>query len=98
VRHTACGTMTFLDSRPRMEFDLAGYHELIEHCCSRSIDWFASCWDESAVDFIEWFEPIGYKIPSAALTDVGLLRRFRETGRPLILSTCMANVPTIHHD
>jgi N-acetylneuraminate synthase len=95
VRHTPWGTMTYLDYRLRMEFDVAQYNELIEHCRSRSIDWFASCWDESAVDFIEWFEPIGYKIASAVLTDASLLRRFRETGRPLILSTGMSTMPQI---
>jgi N-acetylneuraminate synthase len=95
VRHTPWGTMTYLDYRLRMEFDVAQYNELIEHCRGRSIDWFASCWDESAVDFIEWFEPIGYKIASAVLTDASLLRRFRETGRPLILSTGMSTMPQI---
>lgn len=95
MRQTPWGAMTYLDYRLRMEFDVAQYTELIEHCRSRSIDWFASCWDESAVDFIEWFEPIGYKIASAALTDADLLRRFRGTGRPLILSTGMSTMPQI---
>jgi N-acetylneuraminate synthase len=95
VRQTPWGTMSYLNYRRRMEFDVADYMRLVEHCRSRSIDWFASCWDESAVDFIEWFEPIGYKIPSAALTDVGLLRRFRQTGRPLILSTGMSTMHQI---
>jgi N-acetylneuraminate synthase len=95
IRQTPWGTMSYLDYRRRMEFDVADYLRLVEHCRSRSIDWFASCWDESAVDFIEWFDPIGYKIPSAALTDVGLLRRFRQTGRPLILSTGMSTMHQI---
>jgi N-acetylneuraminate synthase len=95
MRQTPWGTMSYLNYRRRMEFDVADYMRLVEHCRSRSIDWFASCWDESAVDFIEWFDPIGYKIPSAALTDVGLLRRFRQTGRPLILSTGMSTMHQI---
>jgi len=36
-----------------------------------------------------------YKIPSAALTDAALLRRTRQTGRPLILSTGMSTMPQI---
>jgi N-acetylneuraminate synthase len=95
LRDTPWGIMTYLEYRRRMEFGLDEYQLLIEHCRSRSIDWFASCWDESAVDFIEWFEPIGYKIPSAALTDVALLRRFKQSGRPLILSTGMSTMPQI---
>jgi N-acetylneuraminate synthase len=91
-RDTPWGVMTYLDYRHRMEFDIQEYEVLIEHCRACSIDWFASCWDESAVDFIEWFEPIGYKIPSAVLTDAALLQRFRQTGRPLILSTGMSTM------
>jgi N-acetylneuraminate synthase len=92
MRQTPWGMMTYMDYRRRVEFGFDEYTQLIEHCRSRSIDWFASCWDESAVEFIEWFEPIGYKIPSAALTDVTLLQRFRATGRPLILSTGMSTM------
>ena len=92
LRDTPWGVMSYLDYRHRMEFGVKEYELLIEHCRSCSIDWFTSCWDESAVDFIEWFEPIGYKIPSAALTDVALLQRFRQTGRPLILSTGMSTM------
>jgi N-acetylneuraminate synthase len=92
VRSTPWGEMTYLEYRRRMEFGAEEYEELIEHCRSRSIEWFTSCWDESSVDFIENFEPVGYKIPSASLTDVGLLTRVRQTGRPLILSTGMSTM------
>jgi N-acetylneuraminate synthase len=95
MRDTPWGTMSYLDYRHRMEFDVKEYQILIEHCRSRSIDWFASCWDESSVDFIEWFEPIGYKIPSAVLTDAAVLQRFKQTGRPLILSTGMSTMTQI---
>jgi len=92
MRDTPWGRMSYLDYRRRVEFDIVEYTQLIEHCRSCNIDWFVSCWDESAVDFIEWFDPVGYKIPSAALTDVGLLERFKKTGRPLILSTGMSTM------
>ena len=35
--------------------------------------WFASCWDEASVDFMERFEPPCYKVASASLTDHDLL-------------------------
>jgi N-acetylneuraminate synthase len=95
MRDTPWGVMSYLKYRHRMEFGIDDYAILIEHCRSRSIDWFTSCWDESAVDFIEWFEPIGYKIPSAVLTDAALLQKFRATGRPLILSTGMSTMSQI---
>ena len=95
MRETPWGVMSYLDYRRRMEFSVEDYAGLIQHCAERSIDWFASCWDETAVDFVEWFEPIGHKIPSAALTDVALLKRFRRTRRPLILSTGMSTMAQI---
>ena len=95
VRETPWGMMTYLEYRHRVEFGLEDYEALIQHCRARSIDWFVSCWDETAVDFVEWFEPIGYKIPSAVLTDVALLEKFRRTGRPLILSTGMSTMSQI---
>jgi N-acetylneuraminate synthase len=87
--------MSYLEYRRRVEFGVEGYAQLVDHCRSRSIDWFTSCWDEAAVDFVECFDPIGYKIPSAALTDGALLRRFKQTGRPLILSTGMSTMRQI---
>jgi N-acetylneuraminate synthase len=95
MRDTPWGMMTYLEYRHRVEFGIQEYEALIEQCRARSFDWFASCWDETAVDFIEWFEPIGYKIPSAVLTDVALLEKFRQTGRPLILSTGMSTMSQI---
>src|SRR5690606_2814900 len=61
----------------------------------KGITWFASCWDEQAVDFMEQFKPACYKIASASLTDTTLLKRLRETGRPLILSTGMSTLEQI---
>lgn len=95
LRETPWGAMTYLEYRHRIEFGVAEYAVLADWCRARSIDWFTSCWDEGAVDFMEQFDPIAYKIPSAALTDVELLRRFRRTGRPIILSTGMSTMAQI---
>jgi N-acetylneuraminate synthase len=59
--------------------------------------WFASCWDERSVDFIEQFDVPCYKIASASLTDDGLLRYTRATGKPIILSTGMSTLEEIDH-
>jgi N-acetylneuraminate synthase len=59
--------------------------------------WFASCWDEGSVDFMEQFDPPCYKIASASLTDDALLRHHRKYGRPIILSTGMSDLDEIDH-
>lgn len=87
--------MTYMDYRRRMEFGAVEYQILAAHCQQRRIDWFVSCWDEGAVDFMEAFEPIAYKVPSAALTHGALLTRLRQLGRPVILSTGMSTMDQI---
>ncbi|GMV22711.1 MAG: N-acetylneuraminate synthase [Acidimicrobiia bacterium] len=94
-RDTPWGRMTYLEYRHRVEFGEAEYRALIAHCQARQIDWLVSCWDVPSVDLIEGLDPIGYKIPSAALTHGPLLERLRETGRPLILSTGMSSLDQI---
>jgi N-acetylneuraminate synthase len=96
MRQTPWGYVSYLEYRQRMEFWDAEYRELDRHCRARGVAWFASCWDEASVDFIEQFNPPCYKIQSAAVTDVPLLRRLKRTRRPLILSTGMSSMQQIH--
>ncbi|HMK08121.1 MAG TPA: N-acetylneuraminate synthase family protein [Anaerolineales bacterium] len=94
-RETPWGYITYLDYRERIEFGGREFHAIDRHCREREVDWFASVWDEPSVDFLEPFDPIAYKIPSAALTDAGLLRHVRSKGRPIILSTGMSTMEEI---
>jgi len=94
-RDTPWGRMTYIDYRRKVEFGEREYAAIDRHCKERGILWFASCWDEAAVDFMERFEPPCYKIASASLTDHGLLRHKRATGRPLVLSTGMSTLAEI---
>jgi N-acetylneuraminate synthase len=91
-RDTPWGIMTYMEYRERVEFGRKEYAEIDAYCRSKRILWFASCWDEPAVDFIEQFDPACHKVPSACLTDGELLRRLDETGRPVILSTGMSTL------
>ncbi|NUP07146.1 MAG: N-acetylneuraminate synthase [Polyangiaceae bacterium] len=94
-RDTPWGRMTYIDYRHRTELGIQQYADIDKHCKDRNIHWFASCWDEPSVDFMERFEPPCYKIASASLTDTGLLKRLRATKRPLILSTGMSTMDEI---
>ena len=95
IRETPWGRMTYLDYRKRIELDFASYVEIDEFCKQLEIDWFASCWDEPSVEFIERFEPPCHKVASACLTDIELLRCIRGTGRPVIMSTGMSTMDQI---
>jgi N-acetylneuraminate synthase len=94
-RDTPWGRMTYLDYRYKVEFGVAEYRQIERHCRERHIAWFASCWDEESVDFMEQFEPPCYKAASASLTDHVLLQKMQSTGRPLIISTGMSTMEEI---
>src|SRR5579883_834661 len=94
-RDTPWGRMTYIDYRHRVEFDLADYAEIDRYCREKKIAWFASCWDEPSVDFIETFDPPCYKIASASLSDAALLEKTRSTGKPVMLSTGMSTMQEI---
>jgi N-acetylneuraminate synthase len=83
------------DLKRGLELGRDAYEAIDAYCAERGIAWFASCWDEAAVDFIEAFAPPCYKIASACLTDDALLTHHRRTGRPIILSTGMSTLEQI---
>ncbi len=85
------------DLKRGLEFGRAEYEEIDRYCKEHKIMWFASAWDEEAMDFIEQFEPPCWKIASASLTDDHLLKHHRQTGRPIILSTGMSTLEQIDH-
>lgn len=97
MRETPWGLMNYLDYRYKVEFDKEQYAEIDRYCKEKGILWFASCWDEPSVDFMEQFNPPCYKIASACLTDDALLRKNRNTGRPILISTGMSDLNQIDH-
>lgn len=95
MRETPWGYITYFEYRYRVEFGYDEYREIDAQCRRNNILWFASCWDVPSIDFIDTFHPPCFKIPSAAVTDLRLLARFRDTQRPLILSTGMSTMDEI---
>jgi N-acetylneuraminate synthase len=85
------------DLKRGLEFGLNEYRIIDAYCRDKGILWFASCWDKTAIDFIEAFDPPCHKIASACLTHDDLLRHFHATGRPLILSTGMSTLEQVRH-
>jgi N-acetylneuraminate synthase len=95
MRETPWGYMTYLEYRHKVEFNEEQYREIDRHCREKGIAWLVSVWDQPSVDFMEKFDTPAYKIPSASLTDYGLIRKARESGRPLILSSGMSTMEQI---
>ena len=94
-RETPWGRMTYIDYRYKVEFTKDNYSEIDRFCKEKDIIWFASCWDEEAVDFIEQFEVPIYKTASASLTDKNLLLKHKTLNKPTIISTGMSTMEEI---
>lgn len=94
-RDTPWGRMKYIDYRYKVEFGRDEYQEIDRYSRQHGILWFASCWDEESVDFMEQFEPPCYKGASASLTDIALLKKTAATGRPLIISTGMSTMEEV---
>lgn len=95
LRETPWGLITYMQYRRRIEFGYEEYRAIDGYCRQKNIAWFASCWDEPSVAFLEQFDPVCYKVPSACLTDSGMLGKMNATGRPVILSTGMSTMEEI---
>ena len=85
------------DLKRGLEFGYDEYKEIDEYCKEKGILWFASCWDEQSVDFIDKFNVPCFKIASASLTDDNLLKYTRSKGKPVLLSTGMSTMEEIRH-
>src|SRR5262245_60262129 len=81
----------------RLEFGQQQYEQIDAFARELGIAWFASCWDEGSVDFVDSFGPPAFKIASPCLTDDALLRHTRSKGKPIILSTGMSTLDQIDH-
>ena len=94
-RDTPWGRMTYLEYKKRIELGQDEFEQIDVYCRERGILWFASCWDEPSVAFIEQFDPPCYKAASASLTDEPLLAAMMDTQKPLITSTGMSTMDEI---
>jgi len=95
MRETPWGLMSYLEYRQKVELGYEEFAEINRYCEEKNIPWFASCWDEDSVDFIEQFSPPCYKVASATLTDSNLLQKIKSTDNPIILSTGMSTIEEI---
>lgn len=76
------------------QFNNTEYEALAKYCKIKGIDFLSTPFDEKAVDFL--FPLMScYKIASADITNIPLLRKVAKKGKPVLLSTGASNLAEI---
>jgi len=81
--------------REALEFDRAQYDELRDYANQIGITFFATAFDHPSADFLADLDMPAYKIASADLQNLPLLRHVAEIGKPMIVSSGGANLEDV---
>ncbi|MER2492173.1 N-acetylneuraminate synthase family protein [Catenovulum sediminis] len=85
------GTEYVLDLLRRFELTAQEHKEVFEYCQSKDLLYLCTPWDFKSIELLESFGVPAYKVASADLTNLPLIERLVQTGKPLILSTGMSS-------
>lgn len=87
--------VTYGDEKYGLELSKSQYDIIDAHCKKIGIDWSASCWDDLSVRFIARYNPPYLKVPSPCVHNLDLVKAFRDTGIPLIVSTGLCDLEDV---
>ena len=86
---------TYGEHKEFLEFNFEQFTELKHYADQIGIPLTASGWDEESVDFLDSIDVPFFKMASADLTNHPLLEHTAKKGKPMILSTGMANLDDV---
>lgn len=86
---------TYGEHRDALELDMDDMARCKEEADKHKLAFFASSWDHVSLEQMEELGAPLHKICSADLVNIPFLRKVRETGKPVILSTGMSSLEEI---
>lgn len=78
-----------------LELSPEQHYELIKYCKLKGVSFFSTAFDLDSIDFLASLDMSLWKVPSGEITNFPYLRAIGKTGKPVILSTGMANIAEI---
>ena len=88
---------TYGEHKRALELSEYEFRELKAYADARGILFSSSGWDEESIDFLDSLNIPFFKVASADLTNFPLLEHIAKKGRPIILSSGMADMNTVIH-
>lgn len=85
------GTEYVLDLLDRFQLTEDEHKKINQYCKEKNIIYMCTPWDSISIDTLEKFNVPAYKVASADLTNIPLIKKLVQTGKPLILSTGMSS-------
>lgn len=79
----------------RMRLSPEVHRTLRDHCVANAITFCSSAFDEPSADLLNALDVPFFKIPSGELTNLPLVRHIAAFGRPMVISTGMADLQEI---
>ena len=78
-----------------LELSEEDHYRLIQECDKRGIQFFSTAFDVDGIDFLDHLGMPFFKSPSGEITNYPYLKRLAEKGKPVILSTGMADMQEV---
>ena len=86
---------TYGEHRLKLELSEAEWYRLRDVAMRLGLEFMGSAWDRGSADLLEAMDTPAIKLPSAVLTDLGLLEHVARKGRPMIVSTGMSTLEEV---
>jgi len=84
-----------LDMLKKFELTDEVYHQLIERCAERGVEFLSTPFDIASVARLERFGVRAFKLASGELTNLIMLRELARLGKPVYMSTGMATLDEV---
>ncbi|MCG6191215.1 N-acetylneuraminate synthase [Maribellus maritimus] len=79
----------------KLELNEDMHHELIHHCHTFGIQFLSTGFDNESIDFLDSLDIPFFKTPSGEITNKPFLKYIAGKGKPVIMSTGMANISEV---
>ena len=89
------GSEYILDLLDRFELSVDEHRKVRDYCTEKGVLYMCTPWDQLSLEVLESFDVSAYKLASADLTNLPLIEKIADTGKPMVLSTGMSTTQEI---